>query len=214
MISKHQLQLVSEAKKIATRILQNDLSPSFVFHNLDHTQQVVDAAEEIGGHYRLSDTEKLVLFISAWFHDTGYSCGQAEGHENESIRLAAGFLDDQHAGKNLIAQVSSCIRATHLPQVSQNLVEKIICDADLYHLGSYRFGKMNCLLKQELQDYYQTNFTDHEWRQRSIEFLNSHSYFTGYCREKLEHVKQRWLELMQEQNSKLKIQNPKLIAQN
>jgi hypothetical protein len=42
-----------------------------------------------------------------------------------------------------------------------------------------------------------------EWRQRNIEFLESHHYFTDYCQQKLEPQKQQWIrELRKKQGSK------------
>jgi hypothetical protein len=40
-----------------------------------------------------------------------------------------------------------------LPQKPFTLIEKIICDADLYHLGTNKFKKLSALLKQEREEY-------------------------------------------------------------
>ena len=87
----HQLQILEEAKKVVTAIFKNKINPLFVFHNLEHTLQVVNAAVEIEGYYQLNDDDQFVLFISAWFHDTGFSTGHSEEHEKESIKLAENF---------------------------------------------------------------------------------------------------------------------------
>lgn len=195
-MNEPQLQILAEAKKNIINIFTTKINPRFVFHNLHHTEQVVSAAEEMGEFYQLDDNDQFVLFVSAWFHDTGFSRGQIQEHEKESAKLATDFLQYKKANKEIIAKVSSCIQATHLPQAPVNLVEKIICDADLYHLGTNKFSIMNACLKQELQYYYKINLSDEEWRQDNIEFLRSHQYFTSYCREKLEPVKQEWIEQM------------------
>ncbi len=46
--------------------------PSLIFHNLKHTQTVVDRTKEIAGHYHVSEKEMLILYTAAWFHDTGH----------------------------------------------------------------------------------------------------------------------------------------------
>ena len=48
-MNEHQIHIAGEAKKVVTDIFKNKVNPQFVFHNLDHTQQVADAAEEIEG---------------------------------------------------------------------------------------------------------------------------------------------------------------------
>jgi predicted metal-dependent HD superfamily phosphohydrolase len=196
-MNKQQLQIVSEAKKVVTDIFQTKVNPLFVFHNLEHTIQVAIAAEEIEGYYQLNNDDRFVLFVSAWFHDTGFSSGHAEEHEKESIKLAKEFLAARTTDEEMIMRITSCIQATHMPQEPQNLVEKIICDADLFHLGTNMFRERGQLLRKELQAYYKCDFTEEEWRQLNIDFLKSHNYFTGYCRAELEPVKQEWIEKLQ-----------------
>jgi HD superfamily phosphodiesterase len=196
-MNEQQLQIVKEARKVVTDIFQTEVNPLFVFHNLEHTIQVVTAAEEIEGYYQLNNEDRFILFISAWFHDTGFSSGYAEEHEKESIKLAQEFLAPRMAEQEIIIRIASCIRATHMPQDPQNLVEKIICDADLFHLGTNMFNERSQLLRNELQAYYNSDFAEEDWRQLNIEFLKSHKYFTGYCRQKLEPVKQEWIEKLQ-----------------
>ena len=127
-MNEHQLQIVREARKVVTDIFLNNVNSLFVFHNLEHTIQVVTAAEEIEGYYQLNDEDQFVLFISAWFHDTGFSSGHAEEHESESIVLAKDFLSHCNVVSEQILHIASCIQATHMPQKPLNLVEKIMCD--------------------------------------------------------------------------------------
>ncbi len=197
-MNEDQIHIIADAKKVVKDIFRNKVNPLFVFHNLDHTQQVVDAVEEIEGYYQLNDDDQFILLVSAWFHDTGYSAGHAEGHEKESIKLAADFLHQHHyADPEVILRISSCIQATQMPQAPINLVEKIICDADLYHLGTIMFCKFSDCLRQELQNYYKIDISNKEWTRVNIEFLISHKYFTGYCQQKLEPVKQGWIKQLQ-----------------
>ena len=51
-MNEYQTQIVVEAKKVATDIIINKVDPLFVFHNIDHTQQVANAAKEIEGYYQ------------------------------------------------------------------------------------------------------------------------------------------------------------------
>ncbi|MEO8416041.1 MAG: HD domain-containing protein [Ginsengibacter sp.] len=196
-MNKYKFQILTDAKKIVTDIFRSKVNPLFVFHNLDHTEQVVNAAEEIGGNYELNNNDQLVLFVSAWFHDTGFSTGKAEEHEKESIKQVSDFLYHHNADQELILRIGSCIQATHMPQEPLNLVEKILCDADLYHLGTDMFSKWSDCLKQEFQNYFKRDFSEEKWRKHNIKFLKSHKYFTSYCCQKLEPVKQEWVKHLQ-----------------
>jgi hypothetical protein len=71
-----------------------------------------------------------------------------------------------------------------------------LCDADLYHLGTEDFKKMNQSLRQEQEAYTGKEISKKEWRQRNIEFLESHQYFTDYCQQRLEAKKQTWIRLL------------------
>jgi hypothetical protein len=90
-----------------------------------------------------------------------------------------------------------------MPQSPLSQVEKIVCDADLYHLGTRDFKKMNQQLREEQEAYYGHPIPKTEWRQRNIEFLESHHYFTDYCQQKLEPQKQEWIrQLRKKQGDK------------
>lgn len=193
-MNERQIQIIGEVKKVVTELFKKKVNPLFVFHNLEHTRQVAHATEEIESHYKLTDDDQFVLLVSAWFHDTGFSAGQAEGHEKKSIRLATEFLKHCYLDQEVIFKVTSCIQSTQMPHAPANLLEQIICDADLFHLGTDKFCEMTELLRQELQAYYNKEISNEKWRQWNIEFLLSHRYFTGYCQLNLEPVKQKWIE--------------------
>ena len=56
-MNEHQLQIVVEAKKNVTEIFKIKVNPLFFFHPLDHTHQVVNAAQEVEGYYQLNDND-------------------------------------------------------------------------------------------------------------------------------------------------------------
>ncbi|RYD89913.1 MAG: HD domain-containing protein, partial [Sphingobacteriales bacterium] len=152
-MTEQQFTIIAAAQERVKRIFHDEVDPKFVFHNLGHTQQVVAAAQELGAQYPLSDEDHFVLQLAAWFHDTGFSSGRAEEHEKESIRRVTDFLQQQEVDAETIQRVSSCIQATHMPQSPLSIVEKILCDADLYHLGGPDFEKMSRQLRTEQEAY-------------------------------------------------------------
>ncbi|MDQ3844337.1 MAG: DUF5706 domain-containing protein [Bacteroidota bacterium] len=202
-MNEQQQQVLAEVQSFVTELFRTKVDPKFVFHNLQHTRQVVAAASEMAAYYNLKDDDHFISLLAAWFHDTGFSTGQAEEHERESIRLATDFLEHRNISPEIIQRVSSCIQATRMPQSPLSIVEKILCDADLYHLGTDDFKRMNENLKAEQETYFKTEFSKKEWRQRNIEFLETHQYFTDYCQQKLEPKKQEWLrQLSKKQGGK------------
>jgi hypothetical protein len=89
-----------------------------------------------------------------------------------------------------------------MPQSPLSQVEKIMCDADLYHLGSGDYKKINDLLKQEQEYYFKKEFSKKEWRQRNIEFLETHQYFTDYAQQLQEPRKQEWIRQLRKKQPK------------
>ena len=190
-------QLLSAARNYVTDIYTHQLKPEFVFHNLEHTEDVVEACSYMADYYKLNDDDRFVLMLAAWFHDTGYSKGEAAGHEEESIKIASQFLY-QHAVEPVIVQrISSAIQATRMPQSPISQIEKILCDADLYHLATDDFKPRNQLLKQERESLVEHKISKKDWRKNNIKFLESHKYFTEYGQEFLEAKKLENLSLIQ-----------------
>jgi len=182
-------QLLYDARTFVTEIFTQQVKPEFVFHSLSHTEDVVEACSYMADHYQLSEEDRLVLLLAAWFHDTGYSNGDAAGHEEKSTRLAQDFLQSQNADERVIQRVSSAIEATRMPQSPVSEVEKILCDADLYHLATTDFKAKSSLLKQEREWLLGQSIPKREWRKNNLTFLENHKYFTSYGQQNLEPKK-------------------------
>lgn len=193
-MSTGNFELLTRIQEFVTDHFRQKVDTVFVFHNLPHTQEVVAASEEMAEHYRLSDEDHFVLSTAAWFHDCGFATGTSMGHEAESIRLATEFLKEQKVSPAIIQKVIHCIEATQIPQKPDTLVAYILCDADLHHLGTEKFWDKSKLLRKELNNVNKKKISKKEWRKKNIEFLENHSYFTDYCKEKLETVKQQHLQ--------------------
>ncbi|TCJ18745.1 phosphohydrolase [Flaviaesturariibacter flavus] len=210
-MTDQQLSILAAAQEYVTNLFRQKVDPKFVFHNLGHTQQVVAAAHELASHHTLSDEDEFVLFLSAWFHDTGFASGKAEEHEKESTAIATAFLTEKGVEEPIIQRVSSCIQATRMPQSPLSIVEKILCDADLYHLGGPDFKKMNAQLRAEQEAYLGRELPKKEWRQRNIEFLETHQYFTEWAQEHREPRKQVWLREMRKKQGDKEVKHTPTI---
>ncbi|HYC40949.1 MAG TPA: Pycsar system effector family protein [Chitinophagaceae bacterium] len=203
-MTENDLKLLSEAQTYVSNLFRTKNTKSIRFHNLEHTQGVVIAAEEMADYYQLQDEDRVALALGAWFHDSGFTSGDAEGHENRGIQIASRFLQEQGVDQALINKVRSAIEATRLPQTPKNLLEQILCDADLYHLGTDDFSDRSKLLREELSELSKKDFSKKEWRKLNINFLENHKYFTEYARRKLQPVKERNLQrlISKEEESK------------
>ncbi|WP_342083378.1 Pycsar system effector family protein [Dyadobacter sp. OTU695] len=168
------------------------------YHNLIHTESVVANAVKIANHYRLEDKETFIVVTAAWFHDTGYSTGAAEGHEKRGAEMAAEFLRSEEVDQDVIAEVEGCILATVWPQNPTNFLQQIVCDADLFHLGTPEFSDWNKLVRKEAEQRLGRKIDKTEWRKSTIKLLENHKYQTDYCRDLLDKQKKKNLEKLKQ----------------
>lgn len=187
-------KLFIDVRKFIFESFKKELSPQLVYHNFSHTEEVVNAAFEIGKAENISEKDLEVLLLAAWFHDIGFIKSK-ENHEENSKEIATSYLKKIKYPEDLIAKVCKIIDATKMPQTPTTTLEKIICDADLYHLGTENFNKKSNLLRSEWESCNNKYFTDIEWIEQNEKFIGKHKYFTDYAFNKLNNQKvQNWLK--------------------
>ena len=177
-------ELLKKSQKFVEAFLKESLSEGIYYHDLEHTQEVVNASKEIGAASNLSAEEMETVLIAAWFHDTGYYKGM-ENHEVASKEVAADFLRKEGVDEQKITDVIGCILATEIPQHPKNIMEEVLCDADLYHISTKEFFKKSELLRKEFSLVFPTEIQLDEWFKNSIKFLKKHSFFTDYAKDNL-----------------------------
>lgn len=182
--------------------LRNELPENLYYHNYEHTVQVRDSVILLAGKSNISQEETQLLKTAALCHDFGFT---KRYYNNECV--AAGevtvFLPDFNYTKEQIAQISKMIQATCIPQTPTNEFEEIICDADLFYLGTDSFEKGSISLRKELKNYG-TEFSDIEWCEFQIDFMLKHHFFTSYGKSVLKPVKLKHIESLQQTLAKLK----------
>lgn len=166
----------------------------YVFHDFQHTYGVVESADKIAEYYQLTPTDRQIVLLATWFHDLGYSEGW-QGHEARSAQFAEDFLRKQELDQGIIDQVKGCILATRLPQNPQNLLEEIVCDADLSHLGNSYYWDRCGRVRQEFALTRGMIMSDQEWIDFELDFMLKHNYHTEaayevFGEEKEKHIRQ------------------------
>jgi predicted metal-dependent HD superfamily phosphohydrolase len=172
----------------------NAIPKEYVYHDLAHTQEVVQACHEIGTATGLDDLNLELLTIAAWFHDTGYQQGP-ENHEQRSAANARDFLTSTNHLIQYIPVIEAIILATKLPQKPTDLLQKIICDADLSHLGSKTYWDRTAKVRQEIVITQHKTMTEKEWVDFELTFMLGHRYHTDIAKElydarKFKHIVQ------------------------
>ncbi len=176
-------KLVDNAKAFVTNLFKEKLSENYLYHNYTHTEEVADTCLEIAEQSKLTDNEIEILLLAAWFHDTGYIFS-ADDHEEKSVQIMEEFLEGQKYNKEKISEVANLILSTEYNREPQNIIEKIIKDADLVHIGKDKFEDKGKLLRREWELLFNRKFSDLEWQKTQLDFLTDKKFYTEYARKK------------------------------
>lgn len=171
--------LMKNVREYVTSLFNEYRGGDLFYHSLDHTKTVVKRTFEIAANYSFTEAELFILSSAAWFHDTGQLTGGQELHEDRSVSIMQDFLKAKGVEKNIIDEIENCICATKIPHKPKSLLDEILCDADTYNLGTEDFLKNDKLLKKEME---LRNIPVDNWDEKTLELLQSHQYFTPYCR--------------------------------
>lgn len=193
-------QLLENVKQQVLSFFKLRNNEDLLYHNRKHTEDVVAAATQIANHYQLNDRDFFIVVAAAWFHDTGYVEDTAN-HEERSAILAEEFLKAQHADEDVIKEVNNCILATKMPQKPVGLLQSIICDADVFHLGTADFSENNKQLRKECKAVYQCDYSKQDWRHKTIQFMQAHHYHTDYAQMLLTDQKEKNLQVLKDKET-------------
>jgi uncharacterized protein len=165
-----------KTKKFIFSKLRKELAKHLSYHSVNHIKDVYSAAENLAGLEGVAGEDLTLLLTAVLFHDSGFLM-QQKGHEDISCDLAREYLPGFNYSQPQIDRICGMIMATMIPQTPHNLLEEIICDADLDYLGRDDFFTIGNNLYAELQVYGMIN-SEEEWNQMQVGFLKKHHYFT------------------------------------
>jgi len=175
-------------KDFVLDLLSNNLPKEYYYHNTTHTVYVHEKGQEIGLHEQCTGQELELLSVAALWHDTGY-IKTYKDHEEESCLIARQHLPGYGYSFSEIDLICDMIMATKIPQLPKTKLEEILADADLEYLGTSLFDIKSNSLFRELHSI-NPSLNEEKWNQMQISFLQKHHYFTRFCIENREPIKQ------------------------
>ncbi len=174
-------EIINQVAAYVRKLFTEKLPKEYTYHRLEHTEKVVADADEIGRGMELSSEELEIVLVASWLHDTGYTEVYI-GHEAMSAIIAEKFLSERNYDPIKLQRVLGCIMATQVPQLPQNLLEQVICDADLLYLGQNNFADWSERLREEWNAVIPKNYSDKEWAKLNLDFVGAHFFHTSYAR--------------------------------
>ncbi|NWF89623.1 MAG: HD domain-containing protein [Ignavibacteriaceae bacterium] len=197
----------SIVKKVSDFVIEqfnSSLPKGITYHDLKHTKDVVKTSQLIAKNCKINQSQLEMLLIAAWFHDLGI-IDHYTNHEKRSAEICKKFLTNLNYPANKIITISKIICSTKIPQKPTNLLEKILCDADISHMGEKKFIARSLLLRIEWENIINKKFSDLDWIKSNIEFIRHNNFQTKFAKNY--YSEQRKKNLM---NLKAKLKNYKI----
>ena len=173
--------IVAAAQAEVTLLFREQETSQLFYHSVEHTREVVEAADQIAKLSSFSERDHEAILLAAWWHDIGMlTCdGNPEGHENISCGKAKEFLKKHKYSAEKIELVEKLIMATDMSTEPRTLIEMAMRDADMNGLGRPEYSDRLKSLRKEWDAQGRLNSTDQEeWLKENIGFFRNHSYFT------------------------------------
>lgn len=174
---KKNSKIVEKAEKFITELFRKELPEKLLYHNLDHTAEVVNIVQDLADESDISKEDKEILTLAAWFHDSGY-VRKYNGHEAESVNFVKEFLSDHNFPQEKQEVIEKLIMSTVAGHEPAGVLEQLIHDADLAHVGRKRFFRRGELLRVELENFSDQSFGELEWEKKQYNFLVNNNFFS------------------------------------
>lgn len=185
----------TDIQEIILDKLEKELPDYLFYHNVKHTVDVVTEVELMGWAEGCSDEEILLLKTAGLFHDAGHTV-EYDNHEYHGTQLAREILPEYNYTPEQIDRICEIIMATKLPPQPKDLLEEIICDADLDYLGRSDFIPVSNTLYDELKAQNKIGSLN-DWNKLQVKFISGHQYFTNTARSLREVNKQKQIDRIQ-----------------
>ncbi|HAO08606.1 MULTISPECIES: Pycsar system effector family protein [Chryseobacterium] len=185
------MNILQKAKDYVETLFKDKLSSVYSYHNFIHTTFTVNKAEEILKNTQVSEEDQEKVVLALWFHDTGYiEC--AKNHEEAGVKIMKDFLQQENYPESYIEEVSKLILATKITYVPQNLLEKIVKDADCSHFASHDYNDISDALRKEWELTNVRCYSNDEWNAGNLDMLkNKHQFYTEYAKKEWQPLKEK-----------------------
>jgi predicted metal-dependent HD superfamily phosphohydrolase len=188
--------ITQEAEKYIRNLFEKEIQENLKYHDILHTEYVADQAGIIGQNSGLNPEEINIVTVAAWFHDSGF-VSRSDGHEEVSQDIARKFLNSKGMSEDFIGKVLLCIEATKMPQnPGDNLLAKVVCDADMAYLSEDFYLARTALLRQEWNHDSETKLSKKAYILETVKLFTNHSYYTNYDRKEFSEGKEKNLLLL------------------
>ena len=188
-------QIVDAAQDAAMHHLQSKHNAAYCYHNLAHTERVVQSALLLAEAACLNEEDRAQVIVAAWFHDTGYY-DQIDQHESFSAEYARDFLESMNVQPAFMKHVIELIKKTSILSEPENRLQEIVRDADLHYLGIPEYLSLAEDLRKEWEQTIEKYYDEKEWLEQNMRFMLKHTFYTPEARSHYQHGKEQNMALL------------------
>lgn len=183
--------ITKESEKYIKALFEREIREHLQYHDIVHTEYVVEKAGIIGQNSGLSPEDIKIVKVAAWFHDSGF-VSRSRGHEELSKDIARKFLVSKKMPEEFIDKVLVCIEATRMPQNPGNdKPARVLCDADMAYLSEDFYFERTAKLRKEWNLEYDKKYSKKTYYQETVELFENHQYYTTYGQKTFSAGKER-----------------------
>ena len=191
-----------DVKAYVHELYSFDSVQSLPFHNLSRTNDIVKAAKKMAVHYSLDEKSTFIVIAAAFLINTGYIFDPLGNPALKSVEVASEFLKREQLPEEDIIAITECIKAGLGLKKPSNHMENIASDANTFYLGTPDFKSFNKLRRKELGLIQTTSPENRDWTKQSIDLLESHEYYTDFCRSLQQKIKMDNLSALKNKQQK------------
>ncbi len=157
--------------------LKIELDENLLYHSVEHTLNVEQAAKKYANLEGLSPKETMLLCTAALFHDAGFIIAY-DDNEEIGVKIFKQMAPKYGYSPTDIETISKMILATNNRIEPITLSEKILSDADHDYLGRLDYHHIAEKLRKEISTF-KSELNEIEWLKMQINYLeNKHKYYT------------------------------------
>ena len=161
--------------------MMTDTSSNLFFHNFKHVMDVYKQVELLAHSEQVNDDDILLMKTAALMHDIGYAISYDEDMNALNEDIAREALPLFQYKPQQIDRVCQLMKATHYESIPNDILEKIMHDANLMYFGrSDYFTRLMSLFREQEKHHIVLNKT--EWFQNQIDRLSDHHFYTQSAR--------------------------------
>ena len=195
------IESVSESDYDKLRQRALEIMPPEKYHNKNHVETIENIVTTLltESQFSFSNYGYTVLSLAALYHDTGYSTGNAENHEQESCTIFTNEVNNLKSdiSSKFCTDVCDCIMDTVLLEPCDTELGAYLADADVWSFGA----NWKTFFKKTInvRDEFAPNVSEEEWFRSRAHVLSIHDYQTDIGKQKYAiHKKQNKEQICEE----------------